>query len=166
VFTSPEVLRVGPIDISILIQDAAGGQIQENLPVTVKLECIDQRAIPLEQNATTAAATNKLFQAVLFEVPQAGLWRAAIAIGKPATKVSALVDRPVDNLSFDLSVSPPLPAWLELAPWVGWPFLVIAMFFAHQCLVARQNHRRSTPSFPVRPLQSAPANGRTQPANT
>jgi hypothetical protein len=105
----------------------------------------------LEQIATSAAATNKLFQAALFEVPQAGLWRASITIGNPMVKSSVMVDCSA-KLAFDLSVSPPLPAWLELAPWVGWPFLIIALFLAHQFLVVRQDHRRSKTSFPVHSL--------------
>ena len=146
VFTSPEVLRVGSVDTSVLVQDAPSGQIQENVPVTVKLECVDQRAIPLQQNATAAAATNKLFQATRFDVPQPGLWRATVTIGNPAAKSTALVDRPA-NLAFDLSVGPQLPAWVELAPWIGWPFLIVALFLARQCLVVRQDRDAWNPHF-------------------
>jgi hypothetical protein len=162
VFTSPEVLRVGLIDISVLVQDAPSGQIQETMPVTVKLECVDQRAIPLEQIATAAAATNKLFQAALFEVPQAGLWRASITIGNPTVKSSAMIDRSA-KLAFDLSVSPPLPAWLELAPWVGWPFVIVALFLGHQSLGARHLRKHTAPSFPSHSLR--PGLPRLRPRN-
>jgi hypothetical protein len=40
-------------------------------------------------------------------------------------------------LEFELAVGPPIPAWLELAPWVGWPVGAVLLFGAHQVLVAR-----------------------------
>jgi hypothetical protein len=46
---------------------------------------------------------------------------------------SADGDKP---LVFDFAVSPPPPAWLDLAPWIGWPFGVVALFFVHQRLAS------------------------------
>ncbi len=146
VFTSPSVLRVGLIDISVLVQDAASGNVQENLQVKVQLECLDQSAIPLVQEATSAAATNKLFQAAAFDVPHAGLWRATVSV----------VDGPPAVVRFDLKIGPPLPPWIDLAPWVAWPLAVVALFLIHQRLVVRHALKRRPPGFPAHSLQTGP----------
>src|SRR4051812_8549025 len=84
IFTSPAVLRVGTIDISVLAQDAKTGAILRDSPIRIRLECIDRAVIPLEQEATFAAATNKLFRAAQFDVPEAGNWRTTVVFGEPA----------------------------------------------------------------------------------
>jgi hypothetical protein len=131
VFTSPAVLRVGTIDISVLAQNAKTGAILHEPPMRIRLECIDRTAIPLEQEATFAAATNKLFRAAQFDVPDAGNWQATVDFGEPD-----------QSLSIPLSIEPPLPAWMELAPWIGWPFAVVVLFFVHRTLVARAKRGR------------------------
>jgi hypothetical protein len=53
-------------------------------------------------------------------------------------------------VEFDLSLAPPLPPWLVLAPWFGWPFAVIALFGIHQWLVLRKLRRpQSPPALPL-----------------
>jgi hypothetical protein len=131
VFTAPAVLRVGTIDISVLAQDAKTGAIMRDPTIRIRLECTDRSAIPLEQEATFAAATNKLFRAAQFDVPEAGNWRANVALGEPAQSVSV-----------PISIDPPLPAWVELAPWIGWPFAVVALYFVHRAFVARATANR------------------------
>ena len=124
VFTSPAVLRAGQIDISVLVQDAATGQVCTDVPISITLQS-DDETTQLQQPATTYAATNKLFRAALFDVPREGTWRAGIIVGETA-------------ISFNFAVAPPAPAWLALAPWVGWPFVLVALFVWHQRLVSRR----------------------------
>jgi hypothetical protein len=133
IFTSPAVLRVGLIDISVLAQDAKTGAILRDSPVRIRLECSDRTAIPLEQQATFAAATNKLFRAAQFDVPEAGNWRATVVFGELTQSAS---------LSVPLSIEPPLPAWMELAPWIAWPFAVVALYCVHWALAARSGANR------------------------
>jgi hypothetical protein len=38
VFTSPTPLRAGPVDVSVLVQDAATGEVQHDLPVAVTVD--------------------------------------------------------------------------------------------------------------------------------
>lgn len=129
VFTSPATLRVGPVDISVLVQDARTGSVRSDLPVNVQLQNADERELILRQQATTASATNKLLQAAQLEVPRAGQWRGQVAAD----------DAPhAEPLQFELTISPPIPAWLELAPWVVWPLGVVLLFGAHQLLVAQR----------------------------
>src|SRR6516162_9043756 len=70
VFTSPTPFRAGPVDVSVLVQDAA------YLKATG-----DGRA--LECPATTAAATNRLFHAAVFELPEPGRWDVEVAVEGP-----------------------------------------------------------------------------------
>jgi hypothetical protein len=126
VFTSPAVPRVGMIDVSVFIQDAKTKRVRHDLPVKTRLERVEGAAIPLQEHATAEMATNRLFQAALFDLPKAGRWRVTVS----------LTDVNLDPLAFELDVAPPLPPWLQLAPWVGWPFAVVALFLVHQKLVA------------------------------
>jgi hypothetical protein len=126
VFTSPAVLRAGLIDVSVLVQDAKTKQIRGDLSVRIRLERVDGAAIPLQENATTDAATNRLFKAVRFDVPKAGTWHVTVSL--PETNV--------EPLTFDIEVATPPPPWLQLSPWVGWPFAFVAVFLVHQKLAA------------------------------
>ncbi|HTQ39003.1 MAG TPA: hypothetical protein VMJ32_08240 [Pirellulales bacterium] len=141
VFTSPAVLRCGPIDISVLVQDAATGKVRDDVPLTVRMVPSDNAKRDrstgvLEQPASTTVATNKLFQAAVFEVSQPGMWQGRVSLStrSNATDRMELGEKP---LVFDLDISPPLPAWLELAPWIGWPFAAMALFLVHQRLASR-----------------------------
>jgi hypothetical protein len=136
IFTSPAVLRVGTIDISVLAQDAKTGAILRDSPIRIRLECIDRAVIPLEQEATFAAATNKLFRAAQFDVPEAGNWRTTVVFGEPAQSPTNA------SISIPLSIEPPLPAWMELAPWIAWPFGVVALYCVHRALAARSTANR------------------------
>ena len=136
VFTSPAMPHVGPIDISTLVQDAATGRIRNDVPVVVRLQSIERPGLTLEQESTVGAATNKLFCAAVIEVPEAGQWRAEILIGNQSHSTSDS-DRIFPTLAFDFDVASQPAARLSLATWVSWPMGVVAMFLAHQILVAR-----------------------------
>jgi hypothetical protein len=145
VFTSPAAPRVGPVDVSMLVQDAARGNIESDIPVVIAVESIEAPAIPLIQRASSTEATNKLFQSAIFDVPQAGMWRVKVGIGEHSTNA----------VEFNLAVGPPLPPWLSLAPWVAWPFAIVVAFLIHQrlkCLSARRRPpaRKSSTSATMR----------------
>jgi hypothetical protein len=127
VFTSPTPFRAGPVDISVLLQDAAGEMVTE-ARVTVRLTARATGAV-LEYPATVEAATNKLFYAAVFQLPEPGWWDVEIAVEGP--NGPAL-------LRFEVQADEPLPRWLELWPWFTWPALVIAIFGVHQLLVQRK----------------------------
>src|SRR5262249_28873210 len=61
VFTAPTPVRAGPVDISVLVQDAATGEVVSGVRVTIKVARRDAPGAAVDQPATTAAATNKLF---------------------------------------------------------------------------------------------------------
>ena len=91
--------------------------------VTVRMSKLGQLA--LEYPATTAAATNKLFLAAKFELPEPGRWDMQIKVeGSQGLAV----------VSGEVEAAEPLPRWREIWPWFGWPALAIALFSFHQIL--------------------------------
>jgi hypothetical protein len=140
VFTSPAVLRCGPIDISVLVQEPTTGKVRTDIPVTIQLQQADsadhnRTPIVLEQAATTTIATNKLFRAAIFDVMEPGNWQVTILLNENSSG-QPLTDSHLSP-TFTLAISPPPPAWLALAPWIAWPFAAIALFFVHQRLASR-----------------------------
>lgn len=139
VFTSPTPVRAGPVDISVLVQDAGSFETVDNTQVVIHVESVDKPEEILTQTATTSAATNKLFRAAIFELPAAGRWRITADIaGHPSAA----------EVHFDLEALDRLPSWLTFWPWLLWPFAVVGLFGIHQFLVSRRRDKppRSRPT--------------------
>jgi hypothetical protein len=128
VFTSPTPFRAGPVDVSVLLQDATTGECLTEAQVTVRLTARTSGQV-LEYPATVEAATNKLFHAAVFNMPEPGRWDVDVAVEGPGG--SALI-------RFGVDADEPLPRWLTLWPWFGWPALAVALFSIHQVLVRRK----------------------------
>ena len=125
VFTAPTPLRAGPVDVSVLVLDAATGEYVPEARVTVRPTARGTGAV-LEYPATTEAATNGLFRAAVFDLPDAGWWDVEVIVEGPHGQA---------RLRFGLEVDEALPRWLELWPWFTWPALAVALFGLHQVLV-------------------------------
>lgn len=140
VFTSPQPLRAGPIDVSVLIQHAETGEVAANAKSIVELENADAVAPPLRALATPEAATNKLLRSALLELPEAGEW---------CIRVTTVLPDGVSHVArFEVDAAPPLPAWLTLWPWMGWPVVAIVLFVIHHRLVMQQRERRGEGGSP------------------
>lgn len=135
IFTSPTPLRVGPVDVSVLVQDAVSGRPLDDAAITVRLTSVRQATPPQEQPATTQAATNRLLRAALFELPAAGPWHIDVAVNGPHGPAQAHVT---------VEVSDALPRWTALAGWIAAPLVPILLFALHQVLV----HRKKTHGAP------------------
>jgi hypothetical protein len=131
VFTSPTPFRAGPVDVSVLVQDAANGECVPEARVSVRLTARGTGDV-LEYPATAEAATNKLFHAAVFQLPELGWWDVEVAIEGPHGPAL---------LRFEVQADGPLPRWLELWPWFTWPALAVAFFGLHQRLVRRRRPR-------------------------
>jgi hypothetical protein len=131
VFTSPTPYRAGPVDISVLVQDAATGECLPDARVTVRLTARATGDV-LEYPATTEMATNRLFHATEFQLPEPGWWDVAVAVAGPHGP--ALV-------RFEIQAAEPPPRWLDLWPWFGWPALAVALF-GIQRILARKRLKR------------------------
>ena len=130
VFTAPTPFRAGAVDISVLVQDAATGDPLTQVRVTIRMTRPGGAA--LEYPATTEAATNKLFHAAQFELPEPGRWDMQV-------RVEGL--HGVAVIGGEVEAAGPLPRWPELWPWIGWPAPVIALFGIHQWLARRRTRQ-------------------------
>lgn len=131
-FTSPNPLRAGPVDVSVLVQNAETGETIADTDVQVRLTPRDRAAPPIHTVATHADATNKLLQAALVELPAAGRWDVEVE----CTTATAAGTR--SNVArFSMEAGPPLPRWLSVWPWFTWPLAAILLFGLHRGLGAR-----------------------------
>ena len=138
-FTAPTALRAGLVDFSVLVQSADSESPLLDLPVTIH---VYPDGDPMRRRgglATTAAATNKLFRAIQLELSEPGLWHVEVVVD--AAERSARIDTEVE-------VGSPLPSWIDLGMWIGWPGVAIVLFAIHLCLVA--NRKRREPKKPAR----------------
>jgi hypothetical protein len=129
VFTTPTPLRAGPVDISVLVQDAMTGELLPDTRVSITATHCEFKENAICGIATTDAATNKLFQAAHFDLPHAGSYTLEVSIDGALGSEKALIE---------VEVAEPLPSWLTLWPWVAWPFVVIFLFGIHLILVRRR----------------------------
>jgi hypothetical protein len=129
VFTSPTPVRAGLVDVSVLVQDADTGALVPDVHVTVRAAPRGRPETVISNSATAEAATNKLYRAAEFEIPEAGWWDFEVAVEG---------ERGPARVRFALEAADRPPAWWTLAPWVGWPALAVALFSLHQVLVRRK----------------------------
>ncbi|HEY8504486.1 MAG TPA: hypothetical protein VIL46_07880 [Gemmataceae bacterium] len=129
VFTSPTPVRAGPVDVSVLVQDAATGETVSGARVTVRAARPGTSSGGVPHHAAPGAATNKLLQAVEFELPAPGQW---------VFKVEVEGDRGRAECRFALEAAEPLPRWMSVWTWIAWPALPILLFAVHQFLVRRK----------------------------
>jgi hypothetical protein len=73
----------------------------------------------LEYPATTEAATNKLFRAAQFELPEPGRWEMQAQVDGPhgMAVIGGLVE-----------AAEALPRWQVMWPWIGWPAVAIVLY--------------------------------------
>jgi hypothetical protein len=129
VFTSPTPFRAGPVDVSVLVQDADTGELIPDVRVTVRAAPRGRPETAVSHEATAEAVTNKLYRAAVFDLPEPGWWDVDVMVkgGRGSAQVR-----------FAVEAADPLPQWRALAPWVGWPALAVALFSLHQFLVRRK----------------------------
>jgi hypothetical protein len=130
VFSSPAPFRAGPVDISVLVQDASTGEPLADTRVTIRMT---QGALePLESPATHEVATNKLLHAAEFELPVPGPWQLQVRVdGSHGTAV----------VGCEVEAADPLPPLFEMWPWISAPVVAIALFGAYQLLTKHRQKR-------------------------
>ena len=131
VFTAPTPFRAGDVDVSVLVQEAATGvAMPDAVPVTVRM--VKPGGPVLEYPATTEAATNKLFRAAQFELPEPGRWELRVRIEGPHGEA---------EIAGEVEAAGTLPRWPEIWPWIAWPAPAIVLFAIHQVLVRQRAGR-------------------------
>jgi hypothetical protein len=134
VFTAPTPFRAGPVDVSVLVQNARTGQPVPQASVTVRAALLGRSTAAIVQPATTEAATNKLLRAAVFDLPEPGWWEVEVAVeGEDGPAV----------VRFEVEAAEAAPRWLTLWPWLSWPVLAIVLFSIHQLLVRWKGRTRT-----------------------
>jgi hypothetical protein len=133
VFTAPTPFRAGPVDVSVLVQDAATGECVTPARVALRLTAQGSGQV-VEYTATSGAASNKLLQATVFELPEAGWWDVEVSVDGPHGAARA---------RFAVEAGEAPPRWRDLWPWFAWPALAVALFGLHREL-ARQRRPPKT----------------------
>ncbi len=123
VFTSPEPLRVGPADVSVLVQDAGSGAPIADAVVRLTLSPADREGATLTSTATAEQAVNKLLRAAAVDLPAAGPWRIEVEVEGPGGPA---------HCGVAVMVAEPLPRWRQMWPWFTWPVVPIVLFVLHQ----------------------------------
>jgi hypothetical protein len=136
VFTSPTPLRAGVIDISVFVQDSSGNPVPD-ARVRIHVRPTREADGGTTHEATREAATNKLYQAALVELP-AGSWQVSVDVTG---------ENGVSSVPFTLEVGEALPAWTEMAFWIALPLVPVILFV----LVTRG--RRSPAAPPPAPSE-------------
>jgi hypothetical protein len=130
VFASPDPLRAGPIDLSVLIQDAETGMALTNANTTVSMTPTDGSGPIVRAVATNAAATNKLLSAALLEVPKSGSWDVTI---------NCFAEHGLAHVRFALNAGDrSAAARIGMWPWFSWPAGMVILFGVHRYLVLRR----------------------------
>jgi hypothetical protein len=129
VFTSPTPLHSGIVDVSILVQETATGQVARDIAVTVDA-CHMATGTLVHARATTADATNKLLLSAPCRCDESGPWHVTVSVADPRNESQ--------RVEFDVTLSHGVGRSPELVYWIGWPLAPIALFVAHRCLVRRK----------------------------
>jgi hypothetical protein len=125
VFAAPEVLRVGLIDTSVLVQDRKTGTVILGTTVNLELQPILDTNPPFAIRATLGQAKNKLLQAVTINVPAPGWWAVKIFVRRDPKEVL---------LTTKFLIMPAAPRLATLWPFLILPPLAIGLFALHQTL--------------------------------
>lgn len=127
IMTAPVPPRVGPVDISVLIQDLSNKPLVE-IPVQLRAYPKEKPQV-LQGIATIQASRNKLFQTVELDLPTPGTWSMEVLIQGRADPI---------RIELDVEVGEAIPAWVELGLWISWPFAAVALFGFHLILTHRR----------------------------
>lgn len=123
VFTSPSPLRAGPVDVSVLVQEAESGAPVDLAPIEIRAILRSENPATLRHSATKQAATNKLLSAAKFNLPAPGTWDIEAAVGEPKEQ---------HVVRFTADVAEPLARWQAFWPWFAWPIIPIGLFLLAQ----------------------------------
>jgi hypothetical protein len=138
IFSAPTPFRVGPVDLSLLVQNADTSKTILDAEVNLMLR--HASADSLLVAATHDAATNQLLSAALFDLPEPGLWTVDVLVSRGDVN---------ERMQIELVAGPPIPRLLTLWPWLAIPGITALIFVLHQWLVrSRRSHR-------VNPMEQA-----------
>jgi hypothetical protein len=136
VFTAPEPLRVGPVEVSVIVESSGGGVLTDAV-VDLLFESGTRGIDPRRARATHDGASIGLAQAAVVDLPSAGEWTLTISVRSGAGAASTTCLLPVAPAASRLGT-----IW----PWLLVPPIGILLFAVHQTL--KQRRRTWGPSSP------------------
>jgi len=122
-FSTPEPLTPGPIDLSVMVQDVKSGEVLSDAHVGIDLQQQNGDGSTIHAEATHSRAVNKLLQAADIEIPASGSWRMCITVqqGSHSTVLDAVI--PVEPGSRKTKL-----VWI----FGSLPALALVLFVLHQ----------------------------------
>jgi hypothetical protein len=129
VFTSPSPLSVGPVDISLLLQNRDGLEPVLDANVFVFLR-ENASGAEFQAHPTREQATNKLLYAAPVMFSKAGRWEIAITVERNGqeTGVGGILD-----------VAPTRNKAVSYAGYIAFPPIVIVLFVVRERLIRRRS---------------------------
>ena len=134
IFSAPTPFRVGPVDLSLLVQDAETSTTVLDADINLMLRHASADSLLIA--ATHDAATNQLLSAALFDLPEPGLWTVDVLVSRGDSS---------ERMQIELVAGPPIPRLLTLWPWLAVPGIAALVFVLHQWLVRSRRSQRTPP---------------------
>jgi hypothetical protein len=125
VFTTPDPLRAGPIDTSVLVQDRETGTVILDATVNLAFQPVGGANLQFVTRPTHGQAKNKLLQAATVDVPTPGWWTVEVFVSR---------GREHAVLATKLLVMPATPRLATMWPFLIFPPFAIVLFALHQTL--------------------------------
>jgi len=126
VYTTTTPLRVGPADLSVLIQNR--GDSEPVLGAQVRIRLQNEKGLQVTAQATHAIAQNKLLYAAKVNIPEAGQWEIEVRVQQGEQIV---------NVSETIAVAPSRSMLLSHWQNLALPPLIISLFVLNQWLKRR-----------------------------
>jgi hypothetical protein len=127
-FTTPDPLRAGLIDTSVLVQDRETGRVILDATVNLVFQPAGSGSPSLRTRATHGEAKNRLLQAATLRVPAPGWWTVRVFVSRGSDEAV---------LATKLMVMPAAPRLAAIWPLLIFPPLAIVLFALHQALGRR-----------------------------
>ena len=132
VFASPAAPRVGPVDMSVLIQSAA--TLEPVLDATVWLRFAKTGSQTIRVPATHSYASNKLLFSATAQLNEPGEWQVSAEIRAPQLVSEAVV-------SGSLAIGPEQPVLGAYTGFIALPFIALIVLALQQWLKLRPDRR-------------------------
>jgi hypothetical protein len=130
IFTSPEPLTAGPVDVSVLVQDRATGDTILDAKVVIELS--GPGGLDLSAPAGRHARNRLFYGAVVNLIP--GAWTAAARVRRGDAEGSA-------RATFQVGGAAPGPA--RAWPYLSIPPIAVALYAANRGLRKSERRRRN-----------------------
>ena len=131
VFTSPSPLSVGPVDISLLLQNRDGLDPVLDARISLALRT-DNAGIELQARPTREQARNKLLYAAPVTFSKPGKWHIVVTVLKNCNET---------DTAGILEVAPAPDMAASYAGYIAFPPVVIGLFMVRQSLIRRRSQR-------------------------